>query len=84
MVFADKNLDAAKDAVEKSKAIATAEGYLGVAIEVDVASRQAVRFMVAETMKVFGRIDYAVNCAGVRMRMWKSDSCILSHTLYFW
>nr|POE74544.1 3-oxoacyl-[acyl-carrier-protein] reductase fabg [Quercus suber] len=65
VVFADKNLDAVKDAVEKSKALATAQGYEAVAIEVDVASRQAVRAMIAETVSKFGRIDYAVNCAGV-------------------
>lgn len=65
VVFADKNLDAVKEAVEKSKGIAIAEGYQAVAIEVDVASRPAVRSMVAETVSKFGRIDYAVHCAGV-------------------
>ena len=46
--------------------IASAKGYQALAIEVDVASRQAVRTMIAETIAEFGRIDYAINCAGVR------------------
>nr|POE47292.1 3-oxoacyl-[acyl-carrier-protein] reductase fabg [Quercus suber] len=65
VVFADINFDAVGDAVEESKAIATALEHQALAIEVDVTSRQAVRSMITRTISNFGRIDYAVNCAGV-------------------
>lgn len=66
VVFADQNLEAVKKAAERSRSLATAEGYQALVIEVDVASRPAVRSMVAQTVSTFGRIDYAINCAGVR------------------
>ncbi|KAI1424865.1 oxidoreductase [Xylaria sp. FL1777] len=65
VVFADQDLDAAKAASEQSKDIATADGYETLAIHVDVRDRLSVRNMIEEVKKRFGRLDYAVNSAGV-------------------
>lgn len=50
---------------EKSKSIATAKDYQTVAIMVDVRDRTSVKAMVTEVKERFGRLDYAVNSAGV-------------------
>ncbi len=65
VVFADLDLDAATAASEQSRGIATAEGYETLAIRVDVRDRGSVRSMIEEVKKRFGRLDYAVNSAGV-------------------
>lgn len=41
-----------------------AAGGTAVAIQADVANDAAVRVMVAETLRLFGRIDILINCAG--------------------
>ncbi|MFN9718343.1 MAG: SDR family NAD(P)-dependent oxidoreductase [Planctomycetota bacterium] len=53
----------------KTEAEATVEriraaGGTAIAIHADVADDAAVRSMVSETMRTFGRIDVLVNCAG--------------------
>lgn len=65
VVFADQALDAALAASEKSKSIATAKDYQTIAIMVDVRDRTSVKAMAAEIKEQFGRLDYAVNSAGV-------------------
>ena len=56
---ADVNLDGAKDTVDGSGA----DGSLAVAV--DVTSPESVEAMVAEVVERFGRLDVAVNAAGV-------------------
>ncbi|KAI1246417.1 putative secondary metabolism biosynthetic enzyme [Eutypa lata] len=65
VVFADQALDAALAASEKSKSIATAKDYQTIAIMVDVRDRTSVKAMAAEIKEQFGRLDYAVNSAGI-------------------
>lgn len=65
VVFADQAIDAASEASEKSKSLATAKDYGAVAIAVDVRDRESVKAMVTKAKELFGRIDYAVNSAGV-------------------
>ncbi|KAI0189865.1 oxidoreductase [Astrocystis sublimbata] len=65
VVFADLSLETATDASEESKGIATAQGYKTLALEVDVRVRASVKDMIAKAKDAFGRLDYAVNCAGV-------------------
>ncbi|KAI1391884.1 oxidoreductase [Hypoxylon trugodes] len=65
VAFADLALDTASAASEKSKSIATAKDYETIAIAVDVRDRASVKSMVEEVKKRFGRLDYAVNSAGL-------------------
>ncbi|KAI1141664.1 oxidoreductase [Hypoxylon sp. FL0543] len=65
VVFADQDADAASEGSEKSKSIATATDYQTLAIGVDVRDGASVKAMVEEVKKRFGRLDYAVNSAGI-------------------
>ena len=67
VVFADLNLDAAQAGAESSKAIATNPEYRALALAVDVADVKSVEGMVTKTVATFGRVDYSVNSAGVRL-----------------
>ncbi|OTA62354.1 NAD(P)-binding protein [Hypoxylon sp. EC38] len=66
VVFADQVFDAASEASEKSKSIATAGDYQTLAIAVDVRDRASVKAIVEEVKKRFARLDYAVNSAGLQ------------------
>lgn len=65
MAFADLNEQGAQEAAAESKKYATNPEYQSLAIKVDIADEPAVQQMVDRTVKEFGRIDYAVNSAGV-------------------
>lgn len=65
VAFADLNEQSAQEAAAESKKYATNPEYQSLAIEVDIADETAVQDMVDRTVKEFGRIDYAVNSAGV-------------------
>lgn len=66
VVFADLDLPSAQTAANSSKALSTNANYRALAIGVDVADRNSVDNMVAQTTAMFQRIDYSVNSAGVR------------------
>ena len=64
VAFVDMNRASAEKAAAES--IAThADYYRAIVIEVDVTDPTQVDNMVSEASKEFGRIDYAVNSAGV-------------------
>ncbi|KAI1662897.1 oxidoreductase [Daldinia decipiens] len=65
VIFADQDLDAASEASDKSKSIATAAGYETMAMAVDVRYRVSVKVVVEQVKMLFSRIDYAVNSAGI-------------------
>ncbi|KAH9908583.1 oxidoreductase [Xylariomycetidae sp. FL2044] len=65
VIFADQDADAAQKGSDYSTSIATAQGYQTMAIPVDVRDRAAVKAMVDEVKARFGRLDYAVNSAGI-------------------
>lgn len=65
MVFADINYLHAEEAAEQSRKYATHREYRSLVIKVDITNTASVQNMVAETIKEFSRIDYAVNSAGV-------------------
>lgn len=65
MAFADLNEQGARDAAAESKKYATDAEYQSLVIKVDVADEASVQQMVDQVAKEFGRIDYAVNSAGV-------------------
>ena len=65
VAFADIDTGAALRAANASGAIATNKAYRVLVIHVDVTSETEVEDMVKRAQGEFGRIDYAVNCAGV-------------------
>ena len=65
VAFADINRASAEKAAAESMTIATNPNYRAIVIEVDVTDPTQVNKMVSRVGKEFGRIDYAVNSAGV-------------------
>ncbi|KAI1073800.1 oxidoreductase [Whalleya microplaca] len=61
LTFAER----ASEASVKSKSLASARDYETAAIAVDVRNRESVKAMVTKAKELFGRIDYAVNSAGL-------------------
>lgn len=64
-MLADVERDTAQAGSEKTKSIATAKDYTTSAFAVDVRDRASIGNTVAKIRNKFGRIDYAVNRAGV-------------------
>lgn len=65
VAFADLNEEGAQEAAEESRKYAKNPAYQTLVIKVDVAEEDGVQEMVSRVVKGFGRIDYAVNSAGV-------------------
>ena len=65
VAFADMNRASAEKAAAESMSVATNPDYRAIAIEVDVTDPTQVENMVSKVSKEFGRVDYAVNSAGV-------------------
>ncbi|KAL9638320.1 MAG: hypothetical protein Q9164_001625 [Protoblastenia rupestris] len=65
VVFADMNKAAAEKAATESLSVATNPKYRALIMQVDVTKEDAVNAMIDETIKEFGRIDYALNSAGI-------------------
>ncbi|KAF6228782.1 hypothetical protein HO173_011629 [Letharia columbiana] len=65
VVFADMNRAAAEAAALESREMATNAGYKTLVVQVDVTKEAEVDCMVEETVREFGRIDYAFNSAGI-------------------
>jgi NAD(P)-dependent dehydrogenase (short-subunit alcohol dehydrogenase family) len=65
VVVTDINLETAQATVEAIKAVATHPNFKAEAVQLDVTSEEAVKAAIAYTSKLFGRIDYVVNSAGV-------------------
>lgn len=65
VVFADVNKLAAEQSASASKALATNQDYRFLVVEVDVTNEASVETMISNVLTEFGRIDYALNCAGV-------------------
>ena len=61
VVVCDINLENAEKTVEILRGV-NAEG---LAIKVNIANRDEVENMVKQTVATFGRLDCAVNCAGI-------------------
>lgn len=51
---------------ERSKSLAVNPGYRALALAVDVIDPSSVQRLVDSVLEDFGRIDYAVNAAGVK------------------
>ena len=67
VVFCDIDDAGARAAlVEGAKLADKRSKFSGRAVRVDVADEASVQAMVDFVLKAYGRIDYFVNCAGVR------------------
>lgn len=65
IALADVNKEGMETVKAELEAVASHEKFKCITIVVDVRNTSSVKSMVAETAKVFGRLDYAVNCAGI-------------------
>ncbi|KAI1207524.1 oxidoreductase [Annulohypoxylon truncatum] len=65
VVFADKNEGTAKASSDESRKYASNKDYQTMTFKMDVQDDKSVQDMVDFVVKEFGRIDYAVNAAGV-------------------
>ena len=69
MLVADINRQGARETAEKSKQYAKHPEYRALSVAVDVTDADSVQNMVHLALKEFGRIDYSVNSAGVRISL---------------
>ncbi|KAF2097817.1 putative 3-oxoacyl-reductase FabG [Rhizodiscina lignyota] len=74
IALADIN-EAAVQAVQKEiSELATNPNFKTVAIVVDVRNEDSCKAMVAKAVEAFGRVDYAVNCAGIGLKESVADT----------
>lgn len=73
VAFADLNEEGAQAAAVESLKYNTNVEYQSLVIKVDMADEAAVQKMVDHVVKEFGRIDYAVNSAGVSNLQYSLD-----------
>ncbi|KAI1210836.1 short chain dehydrogenase [Annulohypoxylon truncatum] len=72
VVFADLNDEGGKAVAEESQKYAKHTKFRALAIKVDIANAESVGRLVSSTVKEFGRVDYAVHCAGIEMENYGS------------
>ena len=72
VLFADINESGAADAAAESKKYASNASYKAASVRLDVTDHGNVRDAVARAVQEFGRLDYAVHCAGVGDETWSS------------
>jgi len=68
LALADVNQDGMNAVKEELGKVATHSSFKCITIVVDVRDAASVKNMVEETVKTFGRLDYAVNCAGIGLK----------------
>ena len=69
LVLADVDYEGAARACEKARTLASSPEFRALAVKLDVADAQSVQETVDRTACEFGRIDYCVNCVGVRVAL---------------
>ncbi|EMR68393.1 putative 2- -hydroxypropyl- dehydrogenase protein [Eutypa lata UCREL1] len=65
IVLADINLNDAEQVVMACEALATSADFKAKAVYVNIIQEALVEQTIAQTVELFGRIDYCVNCAGI-------------------
>ncbi|KAF2175952.1 NAD(P)-binding protein, partial [Zopfia rhizophila CBS 207.26] len=65
VLFADLDGEAATEAAEESRKLATNPAYKAFGIKADLTKVDWVQSMVDAAVKEFGAIDYCINAAGV-------------------
>ncbi|BFZ61083.1 hypothetical protein YB2330_002141 [Saitoella coloradoensis] len=66
--LADISPEALQKAAEQVQSVATNPEFKAISVVVDVRSEESINNLVSETIKAFGRLDYAANCAGVSFK----------------
>ncbi|ROV96207.1 hypothetical protein VSDG_04999 [Cytospora chrysosperma] len=82
VVFADIDHEGAQKVAEESKSVARHPDYQVLAIKLDIGDERSVQSLVKATVKEFGRIDYAVNSAGIDLESYKSFTPFLDIDLF--
>lgn len=75
VIVADLNVEAAEEVVAGIRTAARHPNFRAEAIKIDVSIEESVKAVVAHTVEAFGRIDYAIHCAGVSLDR-SGSSCI--------
>ncbi|KAI0505867.1 hypothetical protein F5B22DRAFT_639602 [Xylaria bambusicola] len=65
VLVADLNIDAARAVATECNAVASSPNFVVETIQLDVTQETSVQHAVEHTVKLFGRIDYCINCAGI-------------------
>lgn len=68
IAVADINADALAEVQKELTQIATNKAFNCITINVDVRNEGSVTDMIKQATETFGRIDYAVNCAGIGLK----------------
>lgn len=74
IAVADINADALAAVEGELVSIATNKDFKCITLKVDVGDESSVTEMVKRATESFGRIDYAVNCAGVGLKKPLADT----------
>lgn len=74
IAVADINADALAAVQKELTEIATNKKFKCITINVDVRDESSVTDMVKQATEQFGRIDYAVNCAGIGLKKPLADT----------
>lgn len=85
-MFADIDVGSAEKAASESQSLAKHSSYRAVALAVDVSREDDMAAMIAKTVQEFGRIDYAVNSAGVSFQFMhnRAGKDELTHQVLDW
>jgi NAD(P)-dependent dehydrogenase (short-subunit alcohol dehydrogenase family) len=67
VVVADINHDGASATIEECQKFSKHPQFRAIAVKVDIVDEDSVESMVQSAVKAFGRIDYSVHSAGVRL-----------------
>ena len=67
MVIADLNYDGALAVVEECQKVSEHQKFSAIAVKVDIVDEDSVMSMVQAAAEAFGRIDYSIHSAGVRL-----------------
>lgn len=73
ILIADMNVEAAGRVIAECKSVATASNFRAEAIQIDISQEESVAKATSYMVETFGRIDYCINCAGVRLMRADSD-----------
>lgn len=74
IAVADINADALETVQKELIEIATNKDFRCITVNVDVRNESSVADMVKRATESFGRIDYAVNCAGIGLKKPLADT----------
>ncbi|KAI1356625.1 hypothetical protein F5Y01DRAFT_301466 [Xylaria sp. FL0043] len=65
VLVADLNVDAARAVATECNAVASSPNFVAESVQLDVTNEESVQHAVAYMLKLFGRTDYCINCAGI-------------------